>query len=322
VAYLLAALAAFINALVSVLQRLGVETAPESTTLRLSLMTHAFRRGVWLIGFALSLGQFAVIATALRFGELSIVQPILTTELLFLLLILAAWFRYRLGWREWLGSLTVVVGLGGFFLAASPKGGHGIPSGHAWLVAYGVLFVSVGGCIAAALRGPRWWRAAAFGSATAITAAFTAALTKSTTTYITEGWGHVFTHAQPYLLAVTGIGTLFLLQNALHAGPITASRTTLVTINPLVSILLGITLFSERLRTGPLWISLSVGALVVLVVGVVVLARSPLVAGTTEEGQDEEMLGGARDRAVVGSGLMPGIPSIEAVPSVSGGPAD
>jgi len=322
VAYLLAALAAFINALVSVLQRLGVETAPESTTLRLSLMTHAFRRGVWLIGFALSLGQFAVIATALRFGELSIVQPILTTELLFLLLILAAWFRYRLGWREWLGSLTIVVGLGGFFLAASPKGGHGIPTSHEWLVAYGVLFVSVGGCIAAARRGPRWWRAAAFGAATAISAAFTAALTKSTTTYITEGWGHVFTHAQPYLLAVTGIGTLFLLQNALHAGPITASRTTLVTINPLVSILLGITLFAERLRTGPLWISLSAGALVVLVVGVVVLARSPLVAGTTEEGQDEEMLGGARDRAVVESGLMPGIPSIEAVPSISGGPAD
>ena len=155
-----------------------------------------------------------------------------------------------------------------------------------------------------------------------VSAAFTAALTKSTTTYITEGWGHVFTHAQPYLLGVTGIGTLFLLQNALHAGPITASRTTLVTVNPLVSILLGITLFAERLRTGPLWISLSVGSLVVLVVGVVVLARSPLVAGTTEVGQDQEMLGGARDRAVVGSGLMPGVPSIEAVPSVSGGPGD
>jgi drug/metabolite transporter (DMT)-like permease len=320
VAYLLAALAAFINALVSVLQRLGVETAPASTTLRLSLMTHAFRRGVWLIGFVLSLGQFAVIATALRFGELSIVQPILTTELLFLLLILAVWFRYRLGWREWLGSVTIVIGLGGFFLAAAPKGGHGIPTSNQWLVAYGVLFVVVGGFIVAALRGPRWWRAASFGAATAVSAAFTAALTKATTTYITQGWGHVFTHAQPYLLAITGIGTLFLLQNALHAGPITASRTTLVTINPLVSIALGITLFAEQLRTGVLWITLEAVALAVLIVGVVVLARSPLVAGTAIEGQDEEMLGGARSRAVAGPGLMPGIPSIEAVPSVGGGP--
>ncbi len=140
------------------------------------------------------------------------------------------------------------------------------------------------GCILAALRGPRWWRAAAFGAATAVTAAFSAALTKSITTYITEGWGHVFTHAQPYMLAVTGLGTVFLIQNALHAGPITASRTTMVTINPLVSIVLGVTLFADRLRTGPLWVTLEVAALAVLVAGVVVLARSPLVAGIHEAG--------------------------------------
>ncbi len=295
-AYLLAALAAFVNALVSVLQRLGVETAPESTTLRLSLMAHAIRRGVWLLGFALSLVQFAILATALRFGELSVVQPILTTELLFLLLILAVWFRYRLGWQEWLGSGIIVVGLGGFFLAAQPKGGQAMPTNHQWVVAYLVLFAGITVCIVAALRGPRWWRAAAFGAATAVTAAFSAALTKATTNYITEGWGHVFDHAQPYLLAVTGIGTVFLLQNALHAGPITASRTTLVTLNPLISIALGITLFADRLRSGPVWVPLEIAALAVLVVGVVVLARSPLVAGSNVEGIPGEMLGGARQR--------------------------
>ena len=48
-AYLLAAIAAFVNALTSVLQRIGVETAPESTTLRLSLMAHAIKRKIWLI---------------------------------------------------------------------------------------------------------------------------------------------------------------------------------------------------------------------------------------------------------------------------------
>jgi drug/metabolite transporter (DMT)-like permease len=333
VAYLLAALAAFVNALVSVLQRLGVETAPESTTLRLSLMAHAIRRGVWLLGFALSLVQFAILATALRFGELSVVQPILTTELLFLLLILAAWFRYRLGVQEWLGSAIIVVGLGGFFLAASPKGGQAIPDNHQWVVAYLVLIAGITVFIAAALRGPRWWRAAAFGAATAITAAFSAALTKATTNYITQGWGHVFDHAQPYLLAVTGLGTVFLLQNALHAGPITASRTTLVTLNPLVSILLGITLFADRLRTGPLWVSLEIAALTVLVVGVVILARSPLVAGTNAEGIPGEMLAGARQRGteVTASGNSPtettdttdtgGPPSVDPVPLVGEGSA-
>jgi drug/metabolite transporter (DMT)-like permease len=297
VAYVLAASAAFVNALTSVLQRIGVETAPDSTTMRWSLMAHALKRGIWLIGFVLMLVVFGLQATALRFGELSVVQPVLTTELLFLLLILGVWFRYRLGWQEWLGAGIIVAGLGAFFLAAAPSGGQVQPTNSQFLVASAILIVAIGGCIAAAMRGPRWWRAAAFGAATAVTAAFSAAITKSITTYITEGWGHVFTHAQPYLLAVTGLGTVFLLQNALHAGPITASRTTLVTINPLVSIVLGVTLFGDRLRSGPLWISLEILALAVLVAGVVVLARSPLVAGTNEAGDLDEMLGSARHRS-------------------------
>ena len=284
VAYLLAAVAAFVNALTSVLQRIGVETAPASTTMRWGLMAHALRRGIWLIGFVLMLVVFGLQATALRFGELSVVQPVLTTELLFLLLILGVWFRYHLGWREWMGAGIIVAGLGAFFLAASPSGGQVQPTNSQFLVASAILIASIAACIVAAMRGPRWWRAAAFGAATAVTAAFSAAITKSITTYITEGWGHVFTHAQPYLLAVTGLGTVFLLQNALHAGPITASRTTLVTINPLVSIVLGVTLFGDRLRSGALWITLEV------------LALAVLVAGTHEAGDLDEMLGGARHR--------------------------
>ena len=205
-AFLLAVLAAGVNALTSVLQRIGVETAPASSALRFSLMAHALRRGIWLIGFALMLVVFGLQATALRFGSLTIVQPVLTTELLFLLLILAVWFRYRLRWPEWVGAATIVGGLAVFFLAADPKGGHALPSQHGWLVTYIVIGGAIAACIVAALRGPRWWRAAAFGASASLTAAFTAALTKAITTYVTEGWGHVFVHAQPYLLAVTGIG--------------------------------------------------------------------------------------------------------------------
>jgi len=307
VAILLAALAAFTNAVTSVLQRIGVETAPESAAMKAGLIGHAVKQKIWLVGFALMLVQFGLQATALKHGQLSTVQPVLTTELLFLLLVLAVWFRYRLGAREWLGALTVVVGLGGFFLAAHPHGGQVLPSTAQWVVASAVLVSAIGVCIVAGLRGPRWWRAAAFGAATAVTAAFGAALTKAITGYLDHGWSAVFTHFQPYMLAVTGLGTVFLLQNALHAGPITASRTTLVTLNPLVSIVLGVTLFGDVLRTGVGWIALEVLALAVLVLGVVVLTRSPLVAGSPDGHTDDEMLGGARQRAMV-------IPPIEAMP--------
>jgi drug/metabolite transporter (DMT)-like permease len=316
VAYLLAASAAFVNALTSVLQRIGVETAPESDTMRLSLMKHAIKRGIWLLGFALMLVVFGLQATALRFGELSVVQPVLTTELLFLLLILGVWFRYRLGWKEWLGSLIIVAGLATFFAAADPRGGDAVPSNRQWVVASIILLSVIAGFIVAALRGPRWWRAASFGAATAVTAAYTAGLTKAITTYTTQGWGHVFTHFQPYMLAICGLGTVFLLQNALHAGPITASRTTLVTVNPLVSIVLGITLFHDTLRGGPGWVAVEVFALAVLVAGVVILARSPLVAGTHEAGDLDEMLGGARQRA--GAATAPEV-AVAGGPTGSGG---
>ena len=95
--------------------------------MRLSLMAHAIKRVIWLIGFALMLVAFGLQATALRFGELSVVQPVLTTELLFLLLILGAWFRYRVGWQEWLAPLVIVAGLGGFFLVPPRRAGTPSP---------------------------------------------------------------------------------------------------------------------------------------------------------------------------------------------------
>jgi len=53
-------------------QRIGVESAPEGATMRLSLLTHALRRKVWLAGFALLLTTFVLQAMALRFGDLAV----------------------------------------------------------------------------------------------------------------------------------------------------------------------------------------------------------------------------------------------------------
>ena len=74
------------------------------------------------------------------------------------------------------------------------------------------------------------------------------------------------------------------------------------------------------MRGGVGWISLELAALVVLVAGVVILARSPLVAGTHEPGDLDEMLGGARHRAdaAPASEESPGTPA-DAVPSAGGG---
>ena len=132
--YLLALIAALANAVTSILQRMGVEDAPEDSTMQLSLLTHALRRGVWLLGFAVMVGSFVCQAVALHLGDLSQVQPILTTELLLLVLILATWFRFHITVGSGWAAFAAAGGLAGFLIAAQPTAGSGSPSNLGWLI--------------------------------------------------------------------------------------------------------------------------------------------------------------------------------------------
>jgi drug/metabolite transporter (DMT)-like permease len=285
--YLLALLAALCNALTSVLQRMGIESAPKDSTLKLSLLTHALRRGVWLLGFAFMIASFLLQATALHFGSLTQVQPVLTLELVFLVFLLMAWFRFRIGWREWCGAAAASAGLAGFLLFASPQPGRETPRPADWLtVGLSCAGVVVLAC-ALALRGPRWWRAAMFGLGGAVTFAFTAALTKVVTGYVSGDWASIFSHWQTYALAVCGVTAVFLAQNAYHAGPLAASQSTLVLADPLASILIGIALFGDQLRTTGAWGPLEAASLLLMFAGALVLCLSPLVNGVRADGTEE-----------------------------------
>src|ERR1700729_3900219 len=138
--------AAIANALTSVFQRIGVEDAPADSTLTLGLMTHALRRGIWLCGFALMILSFLLQAIALHNGQLSEVQPILTLELLFLVFVLAVWFRFNVGFREYLGALAAGAGLAGFLIFANPLPGSAPPLPWEW----GIATAACGGAMAIA----------------------------------------------------------------------------------------------------------------------------------------------------------------------------
>jgi drug/metabolite transporter (DMT)-like permease len=294
VAIVLAAGAAFLSAMAVVLQRVALESASGGSSFGPALMTRALKKRGWLAGFALMLCGFGLQASALRAGQLSVVQPTLTTELIFLVAILVAAFHRSVGWREVLGILAIVAGLAGFFTSASPAAGTGQPAGRAWVAVSVVTLTCALALVAAGRAGPRWWRAAALGAASAVLFADNAALTKTVTALLRHGgWSHVFGSWEPYLLGLTGAAGLYLLQNALHAGPITASRTASVIINPLASIVIGVTAFSERLRAGSGFLALDVLAIAVMCTGIVILVRSPLIAGTGATAGDEYLGSGA-----------------------------
>ena len=205
-AYVLAVMAAFANALTSVLQRMGVESAPADTNLKLSLIAYAMRRTVWIAGFLVLIAAFLLQFLALHFGRLTTVQPILTLELPFLVAILGIWFRLPLTWREWVGATAAAAGLAAFLALSAPSGGNEIPDLEDWGI---VSFAVIAGCSLAVLLtriGSAAWRAAWFGTAGAIAFAFTAALIKTMNDEITRGWSHVFLTWPPYALAAQWAG--------------------------------------------------------------------------------------------------------------------
>jgi drug/metabolite transporter (DMT)-like permease len=277
--YILATACALANALTSILQRMGVEDAPDSDTLRLSLMMHALKRGVWLLGFAFMVASFLLQSVALHLGTLSQVQPILTTELVFIVFFLATWFRFRVGLREWIGCLAAAGGLAGFLAFAQPGGGNLAPTSLEWTVAGSICGGAVILTVVLALHGPRWWRALMFGTAGAVGFAFTAALMKTVSDYIATDWTHIFIHWETYGLVVVGVGSVFLAQNAFHAGPIAASQTALVLVDPLASLAIGLGIFGDSLRTVGAYGALEALSLLVMFVGVASIALSPLVSG-------------------------------------------
>jgi drug/metabolite transporter (DMT)-like permease len=290
-AYVLAVGAALANALTTILQRMGVEAAPDDTSLRLSLMTYAIKRKVWLAGFAFMVAAFLFQFTALHFGRLTTVQPILTLELPFLVAILGIWFRQHLGWHEWVGAIFAAGGLAAFLSLASPGGGNQTPSLSDWgLISIAVIGGATGAVMLARI-GSEAWKAAMFGAAAAIAFAFTAALIKQMNIEIGHGWARVFLSWPPYALAASGLAGLFLTQNAFRAGPVTASQSTLVIVDPFASIIIGIGLFGDRVQTAGGRGVGEVLALLVMAFGVYSLTRSPLIIGVkTEDGDSPHML--------------------------------
>ncbi len=282
-AYVLAVLASLANALSAIFQRIGVQNAPADTVMSVKLIRHALSNAIWFLGIAMVGVGFLLQAGALRFGQLSSVQPIVTTELLFLVLILGVWFRYHLTWREWGGSAAAAGGLATFLVVSSPGGGAVIPGRHAWVTVFVVICLASAVFAGLGFTGPRWFRAAMFGASGAVLFALSAALTKQFMTLVTEGWGHVFVDWVPYALVATGVVGLFLIQSSFHAGPVTASQASLTIVDPVVSVVIGVYLFHDRLQTAGWRLPVEVAAVVVVVAGVFLLSMSPLVAGTKDE---------------------------------------
>jgi drug/metabolite transporter (DMT)-like permease len=270
-----ALLGAFSQALTSVLQRLA-NIGDDAEQKRGGWETAKYLVGqpIWLLGMLCMGGTFVFTALALYFGQLATVQPILVTELIFTLALRAFWLKNPIAPRTWGAAGLLCAGLFGFLVAAHPEEGHGHPTFLGWVVALG----SRGLLIVALLVASRWGsparKAALLGAAAALVWAIDAAFVKAATEVLAhDGWSGLFLHWPVYAVVVSGVTGTVLLEAAFAAGPLAASQSALLIVDPLASIAIGIELFHEQLNSSPGAIVLQVLCLMGMFAGVVLLSR-------------------------------------------------
>jgi drug/metabolite transporter (DMT)-like permease len=290
-AILLALAASFCTATSSVCQRLGARGNEDAKSFDLGLIFRLARRPIWLLGLASMILGFVFQVTALHFGDLTLVQPILATELLFVFAYMTVIGSRMVKRRDWLAAAAMAAGLGLFLLMASPSGGRLHASGSLWwlagLVSLGVVAVAVAVAFGWGRRprASRSHRAAILGVATGISWGFVAAVIKELSSHLGGGVGAVVSNWSFYVLLGAGAASMLLASNALSAGPLAASQPGFTIVDPLSASLLGLFLFGEHVRVGTFDLAVEALALGILVAGVSALSHSRLVVG--EDGPPE-----------------------------------
>lgn len=293
--YLLAILAACANATSSVLQRKADREIPQGQNLSLRMIRSLLHEPVWFAGVLAVTVGFLLQAAALGNGQLSVVEPILVLELPFTLLLATRVFHSRLHSREWGSAVAMAAGLAAMLYALSPSGGH--PENihwYTWVIGIGVNLAFVAAMVAWGRRGPAGtgphsgqssaMQAAVLAVGAGATFGLTAALIKGVTNTFSQGFVTLLTSWHLYAMIAAGITGMFLLQSAMNAGRLVAAQPGLTLSDPIVSIMWGVLVFREQVRTGWFLVLTIVGGLVI-VGAVVVLAHSPLLSD--DSGRDE-----------------------------------
>jgi drug/metabolite transporter (DMT)-like permease len=272
-AIVFAVLSALSNAGSAVLQRLAVVDRTSEARSLWRTAIDLVRQPVWLLGGLFLIGTFGFQALALYFGPLSVVQPVLVLELIFTLGLRVFLLHDGIASRTWSAALMICLGLGAFLVVASPSEGTHVPNAGQWMLAVGTRALIVVALLLLARYGSAARRAALFGAATAVVWSVDAAFMKQTVDELAHsGLPGLLTHWPLYAMIATGVLGTILLQAAYAVGPLAASQAPLLIVDPLASIVLGIELFHEQLRTGPGYVFGAVVSLAVLGAGVVMLS--------------------------------------------------
>jgi len=268
-----------------VLQQNVARQAPLSDFLSPRLLLDLMRVPRWLGGIGLMVAGMVLGAIALSQGEVSLVEPLLATNLLFALALSRHQTKQPLGRQGWAGLLLLAGGVTAFIVAGEPRGGTAItdPFRH-WLI--------IGAMLGAALLLTTYAKRSRLSAGPVLLALAAGllygvqdALTRVSGQRFSEGGlTHLLTGWQPYGVLLLGLTGLILVQSAFETAPLRMSLPALTAAQPLAGIICGVGFLGDQLRTDPGALAWEATGLAAVVVGIILLGLHPAMPSGCAQG--------------------------------------
>jgi len=232
------------------------------------------RRRRWQASLIAVLAGYGLQAAALGVGRLVVVEPIFPIGLLFALMLAARAEGRRLRHSEWTAAVAAIVGLGVFLVAAQPSSGRPIAPTSVLVLAAGTAAGIAAACCLIAVRVTKAHRALVLSIGGGIGAGVTDALTKTVARLTGSLHLGLFGDPRLYLLAVVGLMTFTMQQNAFRAAGLAASLPSFAVLEPVTGSVLGLLIYHERVGTSPGRIGLEAVGVLAAIWGIGRLANS------------------------------------------------
>jgi drug/metabolite transporter (DMT)-like permease len=278
IAALLAIAAALMIGIGDVLQQRSAQQVTDKPVGTFALFGRLLRDRRWWAGSLVAGAGFVLQAAALGLGSVVLVQALLTTSLLFALVINAKVNHRRI--TRWQGiwavlltaAVTVVVTVG------NPQAGNPRGSLQTWAVVAAVMGPALILCLIGARIFSSSVKALLLGLVSGSLWGLFSVLTKGVVDQLGHGILALLRIPEVYVWAMVGIAATAWEQSAFRAGPLTASLPAVTVSEPIVGSVLGIAVLGETLNTNTVgWVAVGV-SVAVMAAATVALARSQATA--------------------------------------------
>jgi drug/metabolite transporter (DMT)-like permease len=262
-----------------VLQQRAAEQARAARFLQLGLIARLVHNRRWLLGVAALVAGDLISAWTLGHLDLSVSEPLLTTSLIFALLLAVPLSGHALRRTEIGGAILLCIGVAALSATRSVKApSDSFGSVSHWPAAAAIAIIAAL-LLQLGLRRANGGRATLTGVASGLVLGIADALTRRSVQILD---GHhplaLLTSWPGYATIATSVVGLWLMQNAFSAAPLHLSLPAITAAEPASGMVLGVVVFGDVVHITPLLLGVQAAAIVAMVAGVVLVARAPVFA--------------------------------------------